>query len=86
MTKQKKYINLQGHAFYRYDDAFKKKVLDDIVQGLISERKSALLYNIDRKNISAWRFAIIRPVLTKVEVPKIVRVRSKSVSVSGYLC
>jgi len=30
MTKPKKNINLPGHAFYRYDDAFKKKVLDDI--------------------------------------------------------
>ena len=85
MTKPKKYINLPGHAFYRYDDTFKKKVLDDIAQGLISERKSALLYNIDRKNISAWRIAMSRPVLTKLEVPKIVRVRSESVSVSGVI-
>ena len=83
MTKPKKNINLPGHAFYRYDDTFKKKVLDDIAQGLISERKSALLYNIDRKRISAWRIAMSRPVLTKLEVLKIVRVRSESVSVSG---
>ena len=85
MTKPKKYTNLPGHAFYRHDVAFKKKVLDDIAQGLISERKSALLYNIDRKNISAWRIAMSRPVLTKLGVPKIVRVRSESVSVSGVI-
>jgi len=85
MTKPKKNINLPGHAFYRYDDTFKKKVLDDIAQGLISERKSALLYNIDRKRISAWRIAMSRPVLTKLEVLKIVRVRSESVSVSGVI-
>jgi len=30
MTKPKKTINLPGHAFYRYVDAFKKKVLDDM--------------------------------------------------------
>ena len=75
MTKPKKYINLPGHAFYRYNDAFKKKVLDDIAQGLIIEQKSALLYNIDRKNISAWRIVMSRPVLTKLEVPKIVKIR-----------
>jgi len=82
MTKPKKYVNLPGHPFYRYDDTFKKKVLDDIAQGLISERKSALLYNV-RKNISAWRIAMSRPVLTKLGVPKIVKIRSESVSVSG---
>ena len=85
MTKPKKYINLPGRAFYRYDDAFKKKVLDDIAQSFISERKSALLYNIDRKNISDWRIAISRPVLTKLETPKVVKVRSESVSVSGVI-
>ena len=85
MTKPKKYINLPGHAFYRYDDTFKKKVLDDIAQGFISERKSALLYNIDRKSISDWRIAISRPVLTKLETPKVVKVRSESVSVSGVI-
>ena len=85
MTKPKKNINLPGHAFYRYDDAFKKKVLDDIAQGFISERKSALLYNIDRKSISDWRIAISRPVLTKLETPKVVKVRSESVSVSGVI-
>ena len=83
MTKPKKNINLPGHAFYRYDDTFKKKVLDDIAQGLISERKFAKLYNIDRENISAWRIAMTRPVLTKLEVLKIVRVRSESVSAFG---
>ena len=83
MTQPKKYVNQPGHAFYRYDDAFKKKVLDDIAQGFISERKSALLYNIDRKRISDWRIAMSRPVLTKLEVPEIARVRSESVSVSG---
>lgn len=41
MSKPKKNINLQGHAFYRYDDSFKKKVIDDIAQGLISERKAS---------------------------------------------
>ena len=85
MTKPKKYINLLGHAFYRYDDAFKKKVLDDIAQGLISERKFAKLYNIDRENISAWRIAMTRPVLTKLGVPKIVKIRSESVSVLGVI-
>jgi len=85
MTKPKKNINLPGHAFYRYDDAFKKKVLDDIAQGFISERKSALLYNIDRKRISDWRIAMTRPVLTKLGVPKIVRVRLESMSLSGQL-
>jgi len=73
MTKLKKYINLPGHAFYRYDDLFKMKVLDDITKGLISERKSALLYNIDRKNISAWRKALARPDLVKLEVPEVIK-------------
>ena len=73
MTKPKKYINLPGNAFYRYDDTFKKKVLDDIAQGLISERKSALLYNIDRKNINAWRKALARPDLVKLEVPEVIK-------------
>ena len=52
---------------------------------MISERKSAQLYNIDRKNISAWRIALSRPVLTKLETPKVVKVRSESVSVSGVI-
>ena len=85
MTKPKKSINLPGHAFYRYDDAFKKKVIGDIAQGFISERKSALLYNIDRKRISDWRIAMSRPVFTKLGVPKIVKIRSESVSVSGVI-
>ena len=85
MTKPKKNINLPGHAFYRYDDAFKKKVLDDIAQGLISERKSALLYNIDRKNISAWRKALAGPDLVKLEVHEVIKVRSERVSVSGVI-
>lgn len=37
MNNPKKNINLQGYSFYRYDDAFKKKVLDDVAKSLISE-------------------------------------------------
>ena len=85
MTQPKKYTNLPGNAFYRYDDAFKKKVLDDISHGLISERQSALLYNIDRKNITVWRKALARPDLVKIEVPEVIKIRSEKVSVSGVI-
>ena len=40
---------------------------------MISERKSALLYNIDRKNINAWRKALARPDLVKLEVPEVIK-------------
>jgi len=50
----------------------------------VNERQ-ALLYNFDRKNISVWKKTLSLPVLTKLEVPKIIKVRSESVSVSGVI-
>lgn len=47
--------------------------------------RQALLYNFDRKNISVWKKTLSLPVLTKLEVPKIIKVRSESVSVSGVI-
>jgi len=43
------------------------------------------LYNIDRKGISLWREALKRPFLAKLEVPKVVRLFSESVSVSAVI-
>jgi len=55
MSYNKKNLNLPGRAYYRYDEAFKKKVLSDIDQGLISERKTSELYQINRKCLRQWR-------------------------------
>ena len=52
MSKEKKFINLLGQPFYRYDDLLKKKVLGDISQGLLSERKAADLTSFNRNCIA----------------------------------
>ena len=60
MSKEKKFINLPGQPFYRYDNLFKKKVLDDKSQGLLSERKAADLTSFNRNCIAKWKKALIR--------------------------
>lgn len=45
--------------------------------------RSLLLYNIDRKNITAKRKALARPDLVKGEVSAVIMIRSEKVSVSG---
>lgn len=47
--------------------------------------RQAILYNFDRKNISVWKKTLSLSVLTKLEVPKIIKVRSESVSVLGVI-
>jgi len=85
MSSAKKYINLPGQPFYRYDDTFKRKVLSDIQQGLISERKATKLYGFERSNIANWKKSL-EPV---GEVPPKVRkqssVKSDSVVVASTL-
>lgn len=57
MSIEKKFVNLPGQPFYRYDELFKKKILSDISQGLISERKAAHLYSFNRNCIAKWKKA-----------------------------
>jgi len=57
MSKEKKFINLQGQPFYRYYESFKKKGLSDISQGLLTERKAASLYSFNRNCIAKWEKA-----------------------------
>ena len=62
MSKEKKFINLPGQLFYRYDESFKKKVFSDISQGLLTERKAASLFSFNRNCIPKWK----RPIFQKV--------------------
>ena len=57
MSKEKKFINLSRQPFYRCDESFKKKVLTDIRQGLLIERKAASLYSFNQNCIAKWKKA-----------------------------
>jgi len=48
-------VDLPGQPYYKYNDVFKRKVISDIDGGLISARKSAALYNVNKKTIERWR-------------------------------
>jgi len=52
---KKRHVDLPGQPYYNYDAVFKGKVISDIDAGLISSRKSAALYNVNRKTIERWR-------------------------------
>ena len=70
ISKEKKFINLPGQPFYRYDETFKNKVLNDISQGLLTERKAASLYSFNRNCIAKWKKAYFSESLEAAEIPE----------------
>lgn len=85
MSKVKKFINLPGQPFYRYDDIFKKKILSDISQGLISERKAAHLYSFNRNCIAKWKKAFFRQDAGLPGPSKIIKPSAETMTIAEVL-
>jgi len=75
MSKEKKFINLPGQPFYRYDESFKKKVLNDISQGfsevLILHKELKLLRQelVSEKLCSEALLTIIEEAELDLQIP-----------------
>ena len=85
MSKEKKFINLPGQPFYRYDESFKKKDLNDISQGLLTERKAAGLHSFNRSCIAKWKKAYFSESSEAAESTKKIKSSSKTIIISEIL-
>jgi len=85
MSKEKKFINLPGQPFYRYDESFKKKVLNDISQGLLTERKAASLYSFNRNRIAKWKKAYFSESSEAPESTRKIKSSSETIIISEVL-
>ena len=85
ISKEKKFINLPGQPFYRYDETFKKKVLTDISQGLISERKAAQLYSFNRNCIAKLKKVFFRESAGLPGPSKIIKSSAETMKVAEVL-
>ena len=85
MSKEKKFINLSSQPFYRYDESFKKKVLNDISQGLLTERKAASLYSFNRNCIAKWKKAYFSESSGAPESTRKIKSSSETIIISEVL-
>jgi len=85
MSKEKKFINLPGQLFYRYDESFKKKVFSDISQGLLTENKAASLYNFDRNFIVKWKKTYFSESSGAAEFTRKIKSSSETIIISQVL-
>ena len=85
MSKEKKFINLPGQPFYRYDESFKKKVFSDISQGLLTENKAAGLHSFNRNCIAKWKNAYFSESSGAPEFTRKIKSSSETIIISEVL-
>ena len=85
MSKEKKFINLPSKPFYRYDESFKKKLLNNISQGLLTERKATGLYSFNRNCIAKWKKAYFSESSGAPESTRKIKSSSETIIISEAL-